>query len=60
MISTLYNTIKAGKEGANKGISTGLPKLDSLTYGIQRKWMTVIAGDSGSGNITYKLIFNYY
>ena len=59
MISTLYNTIKAGKEGANKGISTGLPKLDSLTYGIQRKWMTVIAGDSGSVNNTYKLVFNY-
>lgn len=55
MISTLYNTIKAGKEGANKGISTGLPKLDSLTYGIQRKWMTVIAGDSGSGKSSLAL-----
>ena len=60
MISTLYNAIKAGKNGANKGIPTGLPKLDSLTYGIQRKWMTVIAGDSGSGKSSLALYYSVY
>lgn len=60
MISTLYNTIKAGKEGFNKGIASGLPKLDTITYGIQRKWMTVIGGDTGSGKSSLALYMSVY
>lgn len=55
IVESLYNSIKQGKEGLNAGLSTGLPKIDSLTYGIQRKWLTVIAGDSGSGKSSYAL-----
>lgn len=49
IVSELYKNIQQGREGLNQGISTGLPKLDLLTYGVQRKWLSVIAGDSGSG-----------
>lgn len=48
IVKELYKNIEQGREGLNKGISTGLSKLDLLTYGVQRKWLSVIAGDSGS------------
>ena len=41
--------IRNGREGNNMGLTTGLKKLDKLTYGIQRSWLTVVAGGSGSG-----------
>jgi len=49
IVNELYKNIQQGREGLNQGISTGLPKLDLLTYGVQRKWLSVISGDSGSG-----------
>lgn len=49
IVDNLYYNIEKGKKGLNKGLSTGLSKLDSLTYGIQRGWMTLYGGDSGSG-----------
>ena len=55
IVDSLYNSISQGKSGLNVGLSTGLPKIDSLTYGIQRKWLTVVAGDSGSGKSSYVL-----
>lgn len=48
IVENLFHNIKQGKKGLNKGISSGFPKLDTITYGVQRKWMTVYAGDSGS------------
>lgn len=48
IVSNLFNSILRGKSGMNIGLSTGLPKFDSITYGVQRKWMYVWAGDSGS------------
>jgi replicative DNA helicase len=39
--------IKQGKKGKNKGLPSGFPKLDKYTYGLQRKYMTVLAGDQG-------------
>ena len=57
IVDNLYKSIERGKQGLNNGLSTGLSKLDTLVYGVQRKWMTVWAGDSGRGNITYKLIY---
>lgn len=57
IVDDLYNNILMGKSGMNIGLSTGLPKFDSITYGIQRKWMYIWAGDSGRGNIIYKLIY---
>jgi replicative DNA helicase len=40
-------SISRGKKGLNKGLSSGFDKLDTITYGVQRKWMTIYAGDSG-------------
>ena len=48
--------IRNGREGNNMGLTTGLKKLDKLTYGIQRSWLTVVAGGSGSG---LKIVIKY-
>ncbi|MDO4465539.1 MAG: DnaB-like helicase C-terminal domain-containing protein [Bacillota bacterium] len=56
----LLNSINRGRAGLNVGLSTGLPKLDMLTYGIQRKWLTVIAGDTGSGKSSLALYSQVY
>ena len=45
----LMKMVRTGREGNNMGLTTGLKKLDKLTYGIQRSWLTVVAGGSGSG-----------
>ena len=45
----LFKSIDAGREGLNKGLSSGLSKLDSLTYGIIRENITLIGASSGSG-----------
>ena len=36
-VQKLLSNVKKGKLGRNKGIPTGIPKLDSVIYGIQRK-----------------------
>ena len=48
-VRSLFENINRGKKGLNKGIPQGLPKVDSITYGLQRRWMTVIGADSGAG-----------
>lgn len=48
IVENLMNSIERGKKGLNVGLSTGLPAFDSLTFGVQRRWMSVWAGDSGS------------
>lgn len=58
--SNLYKLIERGKEGNNKGLSTGLPKLDKITYGIQRRCLTTIGGDTGSGKSTLALYMYVY
>ena len=61
IVDSLFQSIEKGREGLNRGLSTGLPKFDSVTYGVQRKWLNVIAGDSGSGKSSYMLytqVFN--
>lgn len=55
IVDSLFSSIEKGKAGFNKGLSSGFPKLDSVTFGIQRRWLSVIAGDSGSGKTTYML-----
>jgi hypothetical protein len=52
--------IKQGKQGKNKGLPSGFPKLDKYTYGLQRKYMTVIAGDQGSGKSSLALYMYVY
>ena len=48
IVESLFSSINRGREGLNAGLSTGLSKLDGLVYGIQRRRMEVVAGDSGS------------
>lgn len=60
IVDNLYKSIERGKQGLNNGLSTGLSKLDTLVYGVQRKWMTVWAGDSGSGKSSVVLFTQIY
>lgn len=56
----LRKEIEAGREGKNIGISTGLPKLDSIIYGIQRRYLYLIGSDSGAGKSSFMInIFIY-
>lgn len=43
----LYKTIIDGKEGRNIGIPTSLDKIDKITYGVQRGYLTTVFADSG-------------
>ena len=47
IVENLMKSIERGKQGLNIGLSTGLPVFDSLTFGVQRKWLTIWSGDSG-------------
>lgn len=59
-VRQLLANIKKGKEGKNIGIPTGIPKLDSMIYGIQRKTLYTIGADSGAGKTSFALdIFIY-
>ena len=60
IVDSLYNRIDEGRKGANIGIPTGLPELDKYTYGIQRRWLTVVGADSGAGKTTYVLFTHVY
>ena len=59
-VNKLFEVIKRGKEGRNIGISTGLPTIDSIIYGIQRKYLYVVAADQGGGKTSFAIdIFVY-
>lgn len=50
-----FHAVKRGKKGQNIGISLGLPKLDSVVYGIQKKALYTIGADSGSGKTSFAI-----
>lgn len=50
-----FNAVKQGKIGRNIGVSLGLPKLDSVIYGIQKRTLYTIGADSGSGKTSFAL-----
>lgn len=54
-IKQLLENIQRGKQGKNIGISTGKPKLDSIIYGIQRKYLYTIGADSSGGKTSFAL-----
>lgn len=60
IVDNLYNVIDNGRKGLNKGISTGLPKLDDITGGVQKGVYTTIFGLSGTGNICFIKYFFVY
>lgn len=45
-IKNLLHNIERGGLGKNIGISTGLPVIDSIIYGIQRKYLYTIGADT--------------
>ena len=57
---SLFKNIEKGKEGLNKGLSTGLSKLDNVIFGIQRGWLQVIFADSGAGKSTFTNYIGIY
>jgi hypothetical protein len=60
IVDNLFHDIVRGKNGLNAGLSSGIDKIDKITYGIQRKWFTTIFGDSGSGKSQLSLYTAVY
>ena len=49
---SLFKVIVNGRKGRNIGIKTTMPKIDRITYGIQRGYIYTIFADSGAGKTT--------
>ena len=58
-VTELFDAIKAGRQGRNKGYSTGISKLDSYIGGIQKKTYYLIFSDSGTGKTSIALYMLY-
>ena len=59
-VRRLITNIKAGKAGRNIGISTGLPSIDSVIFGIQRKYLYTVGADTSGGKTSFAIdIFVY-
>lgn len=59
-VNRLRKNIKSGKKGKNIGISTGLPSLDRIIYGIQKRYLYTIGADTSGGKTSFALdIFLY-
>jgi len=52
-VKKLLTNIKAGKQGKNIGISTGMATVDSVIYGIQRKYLYTIGADTSGGKTSF-------
>lgn len=60
IVESLFKSIERGKAGRNIGLATGMPLLDSVTYGTQQGWFSVYGGDSGSGKSSLCLYTKIY
>lgn len=60
IVEELYGSIEEGRKGKNKGIATGIPKMDSYTGGIQKGIYYLIFGTSGSGKTSLALYSYIY
>ena len=63
IVEKLVQQIDDGRNGLNKGLSSGLPKLDSITYGIIRENITLVGASSGTGKsslVNYIAVYNAY
>ncbi|MGV8961916.1 MAG: DnaB-like helicase C-terminal domain-containing protein [Candidatus Saccharimonadaceae bacterium] len=59
-VKQLLTNIKEGKLGRNIGISTGMATLDSVIYGIQKKYLYTIGADTAGGKTSFAIdIFVY-
>lgn len=59
-VDLLFEKIDKGRAGKNIGLSTGIPKLDAYTGGIQRAIYTLIFGISGAGKSALALYSYIY
>lgn len=59
-VDKLISSINDGQSGRNIGISTGLLTIDSIIYGIQRKYLYTVGADTSGGKTSFALdIFVY-
>ena len=58
-LDTLWNQINNGKKGLNKGMSTGMPKLDKIIGGIQPHRYYLVGAASSVGKTSYILFIIY-
>ena len=59
-VKRLLENIESGKEGKNIGISTGMPIIDSVVYGIQKKYLYTVGADTSGGKTSFAIdIFVY-
>ena len=54
-VKRLRENILRGKSGRNIGISTGSAKIDSIIYGVQRKYLYTIGADTSGGKTSYAI-----
>lgn len=59
-IKSLFNIIDRGRKGLNRGVTMGMPKLESIMDGVQRQTYTIICGGTGSGKTTLALYSYVY
>jgi replicative DNA helicase len=54
-VKRLLENIESGKKGRNIGISTGMTTLDSVIFGIQRKYLYTIGADTAGGKTSFAI-----
>ena len=54
-IKRLLENIEAGKRGKNIGISTGLSVIDSVIFGIQKKYLYTIGADTSGCKTSFAI-----
>lgn len=59
-VKQLLNYIALGKQGRNIGISTGLPTIDSVIYGIQKKYLYTVGADTSGGKTSFAVTVFVY
>jgi replicative DNA helicase len=60
IVDKLFKQIEDGKSGKNIGISMGLPDIDRVLYGIQRRYIYTVGADTSGGKTSFGLdIFVY-
>ena len=60
IIKNLFRIIDRGMLGLNRGVTMGLPKLETIMDGVQRQTYTIICGGTGSGKTTLALYSYVY
>lgn len=58
IVENLFKLIDDGRDGLNKGLPTGLPKLDDIVGGAQRAVYTTVFGLSSTGKTSF-IVYSY-